>query len=651
MAETNWILNLIDRVTAPLKSVMSQVTSTSDAVEDLTEAIVFNEQEAKEALENELAHRDDVRAKIKAQEKAIKELTDQQSNAAPGNAWVSFQKAISEANVVLDGFNKELKESEEDLKDINEQLEAAKNKTSNWVATAVGFNQVSELIGKVSSALDFTVAINKSQNNIQRMTGVSGDALEELTGKVHMIGKVFGESDDKVAQAANALKKSMNVSYEDALNLIEKGYEKGANLNGDMLANMQKFGPQMKEMGIGAEQMVALMAKAGKEGIVGDDALKSLDDANNSLKERTKPTIEALEGIGIEVKDLADISSFEAVQMISKAMDGATTQAKALVLKNVFKKSGKDAGSGWIEGIGSVDMNIENIPSVVDAGTGLQKFLASVETGFANTFGNAGVYVKQFADMAVPLNGVVGIIMTLSKVTWLQNVAQKALNITTGIFNAIAMAGPWGWIAIAIGGVILAVGYLADKFEWAAGIVGGVQNSFMDFGQVILDMVLLPFKMALAAAGALGGAIFNLLKGNFGEAWNSTKGIVDPLKELGKTVGTAVNSYAEGSDAKKEEFRKKKEAEKAAADKALHENEKDEPPPKLGLTPPEEEESKKKKKGSDGMSISGAGGTKSITMNLEIKNYFNAVKGDARQFANEIAGHINDRLRDALVTQ
>ena len=51
--------------------------------------------------------------------------------------------------------------------------------------------------------------------------------------------------------------------------------------------------------------------------------------------------------------------------------------------------------------------------------------------------------------------------------------------------------------------------------------------------------------------------------------------------------------------------------------------------------------------------IGGSGGGKSITMNLEIKNYFNMAAGNWKESADEIAdvvvGKINDRMRDAVI--
>jgi len=644
LAETNWILNLIDRVTGTAKTIASNVMAGVKAITAMDSSAKLSQKELEKMLKEEQQHRKQLIAQIKEQEKVVSDYEKKRDKAAPGHARQAAITALNNEKQALQNLKQELELSNEALQDHKTQIEQVKNESQKWVNTALGFNQVSEILGKIAKTFDFATTIARSRDNIQRMTGATGKALDEVTGKVHNIARSFDESDDKIALAANALSKNMGVSYNEALALIEKGYDKGANLQGDMLQMLERYAPQLQQMGLSASESIALMAQAGKSGIPVDKAVDSLKQANDALRERGPATEEALKGIGISVEELSKKTSFEAVQMISKSMEGASEAAKAKVLKSIFKESGKSAGSGFVEGIASVDMNIDNIPSVVEAGTGFKKLLADLESWFGNTFGNAGIYIQQFAGVAGSLNDVIGIFATLNKMTWAQNIAQKALNVTTGIFSAIAAAGPWGWIAIAIGAVITVVGLLADKFEWAAGIVGGVKNSFMDFGMVLLDIILTPVKLILSTLGAIGSAIAKLFSGDFSGAWQAAKTAIDPVKDLIADTKKAANSYQQGSDDAKEEYRKKQQEEANTTAGTGPEY----TPPPLG-TPPDDKKNSKGK--SDGMSISGAGGTKSITMNLEIKNYFNNVKGNVRDLANQVAGQINDRLRDALVAQ
>jgi len=74
-------------------------------------------------------------------------------------------------------------------------------------------------------------------------------------------------------------------------------------------------------------------------------------------------------------------------------------------------------------------------------------------------------------------------------------------------------------------------------------------------------------------------------------------------------------------------------------------------PETLGAAAPTGKGAKGKKEG-DGLNVgSGSGGIKSITMTLDIKNYFNVTKGsDTRQMADQFVSHVNDRLRDSVIS-
>ncbi|HCY81542.1 MAG TPA: hypothetical protein DHV22_08060, partial [Xanthomarina gelatinilytica] len=58
-----------------------------------------------------------------------------------------------------------------------------------------------------------------------------------------------------------------------------------------------------------------------------------------------------------------------------------------------------------------------------------------------------------------------------------------------------------------------------------------------------------------------------------------------------------------------------------------------------------------KKGNKEGLNVGeGSNGIRSIVMNLDIKNYFNKdAKTNVRKLADEIVGHVNDRMRDAVI--
>lgn len=647
-------MGLIDRITGPMRNITRATNTQAEAVDNVQERVRLSEKSTKAALENEKKNRKDLLQEIKEQEKKLKELEKAQKNST-GAEWMRNKKEIERATAAVEQYREALAGADEDIQNLTSDLEDYANRSQKWSDVATGANQLGEMFEKVGDSLEFANEILTVQTDIQRMTGLGGEALDEMTSKVHHLGSAFEQEDAEIVKAANSMSKQLNISFEEAFSLMEKGFEKGANLNGDMLEQMSEYGSQMQEIGLSAEGMVALMAKAGKDGVFSDKAIDSIKEANLSLKEMGQPQIDALKGIGIEVKDLAGKTSWEAVQMISKAMKGATAQAKQLALTDIFKGAGEDAGMSFITGLGDVDMNIDNIPSVQQAGAGIRGFMADVESWIATTMGGATQYVQGFAIAATGINSVIGIVNTLRASTTAQTIASGAATTAQWLWNAAMTANPIGIVVVAVAALVAGIVLLSNKFSWANGIVEAASSSWKEWGQVILDFVLYPLKQVW---GMLEG-IWKLLQGDFSGAMDS---FTSPINDIVEHTGAAVEKTKAGYNKGVDDFNKK-EADEARDEvwgayidgqqKTTIDGATGGGAAKLDgkLAPPSSGKGKGSGSG-DGMSINGTGG-KAFTMTLNIVNNFAGKvnsKLDIRELADEVAGVIVDRVRDQIIS-
>lgn len=124
--------------------------------------------------------------------------------------------------------------------------------------------------------------------------------------------------------------------------------------------------------------------------------------------------------------------------------------------------------------------------------------------------------------------------------TWLWTAAQWAL-------NAAFSASPLGWICLAIGAVVTAVVYCWNKFEGFRRVIYGCWETVKEFGRMLLDAIVTPFKHILGGLGKVGSALVSLLKGNFKEFASTAK---EGVKEIGKGVMSA-NVVSVGMEMKK----------------------------------------------------------------------------------------------------
>lgn len=641
---TQWILELIDKVSAPMKGVDKSTSNVQKTVNRVTAALDDMDDATKATAKQAINSFNELQQELKQEERQVEKLKNHLKDLGQAvdpllKAQIDFD--INQAETKVRRYKEQLVEVQAELKEIENAPDKTKL-SANWGAAVIVANQTVELVNKAIDGLSFTTEIEALRVNIERFSGTSGDQLDSLTAKAYKLGSVFKESPDEIAKAANAMTKQIGGSYEENFALIEAGFEKGANINGDFIDQLKEYPTFIEQLGLSQSQAIAMMAKAGQDGIFSDKAIDSIKEADLSLKEMGKPQIDALKGIGLEVKDLANKTTFEAVQMITKSMDGATTQAKQLVLADIFKGAGEDAGLAWIEGLGSIDLDINNIPSVKQAGSGIRGWLADVKTSFSETFGSIGASIVELSPVVTGIASMIPLMQSLSKVTWVQNAAQWALNIAMdanpigliilGVAALIGLVatvvkyyddwgaslsllmGPLGWIINVVQSFRRHWDSITDAFT-NGGIVAGIKR----IGLVLLDAILMPMEQLLS--------------------------ILSHIPGLGKLADGGKNMIAQlRSNLNLDENDEKETSDKKIADSGTT---------NFTNTLDGVVVDANGNKTNSGLNGIGKDAGKTVTMNLDIKNYFNIDgnwRNDIDKIADAVTGKINDRMRDSLIS-
>lgn len=647
---TTWVLEFKDMLSSGLNKAKKAVDSVQEAVKDLGDSNQLTGAKAVKALANEKQHRKDLQTEIKEQERLLKELEKSQTKAIGSKQWREEQKAIKDVKDGLASLRADLKAVDKDIEELSKEVDTFKSKQEGLTNVAFAWNQLTDVVQKFAESLDFAQVYKDIEANIKRMTGASGDALDEATGRVYKMSAVYGDAGEDVAQAANAMSKSLGVSYSEALTLIEQGYQKGANLNGDMLEQIKEYSSVLAPLGYTAEEVMAKLAMGNKSGVFNDKMLDTLKEANLSLREMGKAQTDALAGIGLLPSDLKDKTVKEAIEAVGAAMDatGVTVQERQVVIANIFKAAGEDMGMFITEGLMHTP-EWSQIPIVEQSGTYIRSFMADVQSFMAQSFGEVAIAAQQLAPVFTGVGSAITLFQSLSKVTALQTIATKIATVAQNLFNKALRNNPIGWVITIVALLVTAIMSMTDKFDWAAGVVGAVKNSFMEWGKVLLNWVLFPVKQVIGFIKSL----WSLLQGDWTGAW---KNLTDPAKELNNSINTAVNATTEGYNQGVEE--------KHAKDNAgtTDPNESVPTAPAVGgikgPTAPVSYSGSGRGSGSgsggdNGLSVSGNGsGGRSLTMNLTINNTFSGIKSDLdiRDVADKVSGIIVDRLRDATIS-
>ncbi|MDP1708853.1 MAG: phage tail tape measure protein, partial [Gammaproteobacteria bacterium] len=289
------------------------------------------------------------------------------------------------------------------------------------------------------------------------------------------------------------------------------------------------------------------------------------------------------------------------------------------------------------------------------AGTGMG--LMGVMSGAASLGLGAltlGVKAASAAILSIPIIGwiiaLVGAIIALFTYLWANVDGFSAFFYGLGavvkeVFGDMVNAVQWAWNAIGewIGAKVASI---SELFKRLANAAAWVWN-------MIKEKAVAAFGSLYTKVASVFGRIRDTITNAFGKARALVQPIIDkiggyldkvmekiaPLIEYMKKLGTV---FRTGRDKRLADLDQKRKKESAESD----------PMGVEGLKDPLSDVSggNGDKGAKDSLTGSGSGGGKSITMTLDIKNYFNVASGvDVQALADQIVRKVNDRLRDAVV--
>ena len=215
---------------------------------------------------------------------------------------------------------------------------------------------------------DYNEGVEEAIRLTRRFTGLSGEELNNVRSSVQAIADTFGKDFKEVMSAADKIVENYRMSWEEAIETIEKGFVAGADMNGDMLAKIERFGPVLKDAGLSAKEMVAILQQT-RTGIFGDDGLEMIAKAGKSMRDMTSSTEKALAGIGINADELKNklangsITMMQAVQQVSEHLKGVSTnsQEAGAAMDAIFGKKAIMAGQEQVKAIADLNMNLESL--------------------------------------------------------------------------------------------------------------------------------------------------------------------------------------------------------------------------------------------------------------------------------------------------
>lgn len=263
-----------------------------------------------------------------------------------------------------------------------------------------------QIISTGAAVADYAKEISAVKEDIQKLSGLQGAALNHATGQVKALADGYGADVKEAVQANNVMMKTFGVTSGETFDVLNKGFATAANSNGDFLKQVKEYSPHFEEAKISASEMVAIIAEGNKMGVFDDKTADSIKEGSIRLREMTKATKAALDGIGLSSTQIQkDISTgaksmFDVMQDVGKQLKTLPEQSPAVgaALADIFGGPGEDAIQ-FIRNLGDVNTNLDAIVASAGEAAIAQKELGEEMARFhtlgAQVFGGTGTLVKK----------------------------------------------------------------------------------------------------------------------------------------------------------------------------------------------------------------------------------------------------------------
>lgn len=418
----------------------------------------------------------------------IRKLTAEMNKLTIGtDEYEKKAKEISNLNGILQAHRKEITQTNKDFLSLRDKLGMVFQKFKDGAITSLALGRGLSGLGAMatsvlgvfgalgtaiaaafSKAVDagrwwfqYNVEVEEAQRLTREFLGLTGKNLTHVQSQASALAKSMGKDFKDVLGTVDMVIQHFGVAADEAINAIKDGIQAGGDLNGNLLEQIQQFGPAARDAGQSVQDLVGMIVQT-RSGIFNEEGMAMIQTAEGKLRAMTKKTIAGLEGIGISSKQMMEdlesgqMSMFEAVQKVSqKIMElPANSQAVGHAMKEVFGKTASNEGLAMVQAIGDMTSNMDDLKGVTGEYGGLQRQQIEAEAELTEkyeNFFNIGQSGFQEITGRVKLFITQGLIKVIDYgkrvVNWLIDFYNKSMAVR-GAIQAVVLTVKVGWEVI-----------------------------------------------------------------------------------------------------------------------------------------------------------------------------------------------------------
>jgi len=558
---TQWILELVDKITAPLRKVTEAAGQASSVVDDVDESV------------NGLGNASETAAgKLEKLGKGmfflnqVKEGVDNIRGAfndaiEPG---IRFETAVAEMSGITNMAGKEL-----DVLADKARVTAKTFGTDAADAMGVYKDLLSKITPELKKAPD---ALEIMSNNVMTLSKTMQNDVPGASAAMSTAMNQYQVSLDDPMKAAQTMTEYMNI--------MAAGTVEGSAEIKEVAEALKQTGSVAKTFGVDfaeTNSAIQLLDKAGKKGSEGGIALR------NTILKMQAPTADAvrqLKAAGISIDTMQDqsLSLTDRLRALTPVMHNATIMSALFGGENLASAmaliDGADQMDAWTEAIqgstSATDMAAKQMDTYAEKQKRMQAFIDDLKISFfefvepiAPVIEIVGIFIGTLVTLGT-VAWSIGQIMTLvslkSSIAWIAGMVKMA---TATVINcrvismAIKSIPVVGWIIAIITAVTALVAFLWNKFAEVRAFFYGLGNFLKVF---FLEGWRFIFNVVRAIIDVINPANWFDDDFHFSDVWDRLAG---QALEGGKKVGSAFSDgWKAGMENWEKSHPKEKEEEK-----------------------------------------------------------------------------------------
>lgn len=473
-----------------LRSLRAELSNATKAYDSLSEA------ERKGAKGQEL-------------KKHINEITDKLKDAEAETQRFyrnvgNYEESIKSALGVNTNFANSIMKMSEGGKGLSGIFEGAITSAKAFGSTLMGFmtNPVFLSLAGIAGAgvafkwfYDYNEGIEESTRLTKEFLGLTDDNLKAVRSEIQATADTYGKDYKETLEAVDVLTSQYGYDTQEAIKIINDGFQSGADLNGDMIAKIKQYAPAFHDANISGKELVATIQQT-RSGIFSDKGMELIQMGSKRIREMSTATAGALDAIGISSKKVqADLesgskSTYDVIKMISTRLKELPQNSQAVgnVLKDVFGRQGANAGLKMIEQLDTMNTDLDKLKGTTgeygeklneqrEANEELNKVLSAMFDMSDKGFGEMLISVKTLTVQGITklLKGVINVI------NYLIDLYNESMVVRAGVQLIVrSFKNLWNTIKLVFNLIIDGIKSIARSFKGLADIVEGVVTLSFD---------------------------------------------------------------------------------------------------------------------------------------------------------------------------